>query len=173
MVTLIILMVAGVLIIAAIMLAFGYPQVYANLWKLAFRPFKKLFKNNGKDAVPKPHKATPNEILAGKIDQLAAGKTLRFKVAEPEAWGCNFVSVELNSQYPQRGKKFLFTREKMSNGMPDGNKCSIYDTDSALEIADSIIERKGTTFATAEELLASAGVGTTKEKKEPIITTKK
>jgi hypothetical protein len=174
MVTIVALMVIGCLVIAALMLAFGYPQIYTNLVKLILKPFKKIFKNRpGKEALAKPHKATPTEILAGKIEQLTAGKTLSYKIAEPEAWGCNFISVELNSQYPQKGKKYLFSREKMANGMPDGNKCNIYDSDDAMQIANSIIERKGIPFATAEELLASAGVGMAKDKKEAAVTSKK
>lgn len=174
MVTIIILMVVGCLFIAALMLAFGYPQIYTNLVKLILKPFKKLSKvSPDKVAAMKPKKQTPSDIIAGKIEQLTPGSVLRYKVAEPEAWGCNFISVELNSQYPQKGKKFLFIREKMSNGLPDGNKCSIYDSDDAMQIASSIIERKGTPFATAEELIASAETGTAKGKKEAVVTLKK
>jgi len=174
MVTIVVLMAVGCLIIAAIMLAFGYPQVYTKLVKLAMKPFQGISGNtSNKTSVAKPHKATSSEVLAGKIEQLTAGKTLRYKITEPEAWGCNFISVELNSQFPERGKKYLFSREKMANGLPDGNKCSIYDSDSALEIANSIIERKAVPFATAEELLASFGTVATKEKKEAAIPSKK
>ncbi len=174
MVTIVVLMAVGCLVIAAIMLAFGYPQVYTKLVKLALKPFKGISGNSSnKTSVAKPHKLTPSEVLAGKIEQLTAGKNLRYKITEPEAWGCNFITVELNSQYPERGKKYLFSREKMANGLPDGNKCSIYDSDNALEIANSIIERKAVPFATAEELIAGVGTADTKEKKEAVITLKK
>ena len=56
----------------------------------------------------------------------------------------------------------------MANGLPDGNKCGLYDSDDAMQIANSIIERKGTPFATAEELLASAEVVMPKEKREAV-----
>jgi len=167
------LMAVGVIIIAAIMLVFGYPQVYANLLNLVLRPFKKMFRgSNSKVTVAKPHKATPSEALAGKIEQLAPGKTLRYKIAEPEVWGCNFISVDLNPRYPQKGKKYILSREKMANGLPDGNKCGLYDSDDAIQVANSIIERKGIPFATAEELIASTEPVMSKEKKEAVIMTK-
>ena len=162
-------MAVGVIVIAAIMLIFGYPQAYTSLLNLVLRPFKKIFRGSiSQTTVTKPHKAAPKEVLAGKIEQLAPGKTLRYKVAEPETWGCNFISVDLNPHYPQKGKKYTFSREKMANGLPDGNKSSIYESDDAMQIANSIIERKGTPFATAEELLASAEVVMPKEKREAV-----
>ncbi len=151
------------------LIAFSYPEYYASLVKWICKPFIKIYRKlTGNKVVVKPRKQTPNEILAGKIEQLAPEKTLRYKVLEPRVWCCNFISVELNHCYPQLGKKYILNREMVLNGLPDGNKCFMYETDSAMEIANSIIERKGIPFATAEELLAGAEVTMVKNEKEKI-----
>ena len=101
----------------------------------------------GKEAAkPKAKKLSPNEVLANKIEQLTPGQNLRYKIPQPQTWGGDFITVELNPQYPQKGRKYILSIEKTVQGMPGGNKTIMYESDKSIELATSVLERNGEPF---------------------------
>jgi len=107
------------------------------------------------EAKAKAKKLAPYHPLATKIEQLVPGQTLRFKIAR-ERWGLDFVTVELNPQHPQRGKKYILSAENAVQGMPGGEKTIMHDSDNPIEIATSIMDRDGKLFVVAGEMPVSA-----------------
>ena len=114
-------------------------------------------RKEGKEGT-KAAKLSPNEILANQIDQqLTPGQTLRFKIKIPETselgprkFEAGFINVELNPQYPQKGKKYVFSAENMVNGMPGGKRTIMYETDKSIELATSVLDRNAAPFVVAK-----------------------
>lgn len=144
----------GLLVVTAlIIMPLCYPELFVRAGKFLFRPVRHLV---GKPAKPKARKLTPNEVLANQIEQqLTMGQTLRYKI--PETSGGGFITVELNPQYPQKGRKYILSMENMVNGMPGGKKTILYDSDNSIDLATSVLDRNGELFVAAEEIPVSAG----------------
>jgi hypothetical protein len=160
----IIVIVGGFLLCALLLIAFAYPGLFTRGWKFLVRAVKRAlgrptFTPEQEKAKAKAKKLAPYMSLANQIEQLIPGQTLRYKIAR-ETWGSDFITVELNPQYPQKGRKYILSTENLVHGMPDGKKTIIYDSDNSIEIATSIHDRNGELFVVAEEIPISA------EKKE-------
>jgi len=102
--------------------------------------------------------------LVSQIEQLVPGQTLRYRI--PETWGGNFITVELNPQYPQKGRKYILSIENAAHGMPGGKKTIMYDSDNPKELVTSILDRNGELFVVAEEISVSAEKVAVDAKKE-------
>jgi len=117
---------------------------------------RKEGKEGTEAAKPKAKKLSPNEIFANQIEQqLTPGQTLRFKIPETSELGykkveAGFVNLELNPQYPQKGKKYVFSAENIVNGMPGGKRTIMYETDKSIDLATSILDRNGAPFVVAK-----------------------
>lgn len=118
------------------------------------------------EAKAKAKKLAPYMAFATKIEQIVPGQTLRFKIAR-ERWGADFVTVELNPQYPQSGKKYILSGENAVQGMPGGKKTIMSDYDNPIEIAASIMDRDGKLLVVAGETPVSAEKVAVAAKKTP------
>jgi len=149
-----------VISIVLMMLAFSNPELLARGWKFLVRVVRRAvglptFTPEQEEAKAKAKKLAPYMALAGQIEQLVPGQTLRYKIAR-ETWGGDFVTVELNPQHPQKGRKYILSIENAVNGMPGGKKSIIYDSDQSIELAASVLDRNGEPFVVAEEIPVSA-----------------
>jgi hypothetical protein len=147
-------LVGGVLLMALIMIPFIYPELFARGWKFLVRTIKQamgrpVLKPEQEEAKAKAKNLAPYLALASRIEQITPGQPLRFKI--PEAWGCGFVTVVLNPQYPQKGRKYILTTENTVSGMPGGKRTIMYDSDNPVEVATSVVDRNGELFVVAEE----------------------
>lgn len=89
---------------------------------------------------------TPKEVLVNTFEQMKTGQVLFFKCSE--TWGDDFVSIELNPRYPDKGeKKFLMCNEANVKGMPSEIKKPMFSVEKPLELANWIIEREVRLFA--------------------------
>jgi len=161
----ILLIVVGLLLVALIIIPFSYPELFTRGWKFLVRTVRHAagrptLTPEQEEAKAKAKKLAPYMSLANQIEQITPGQTLRYKIPEPEKWGCGFLTVELNPQYPQKGRKYILSTENIVHGMPGGKKSIMYDSDKSIEIANSIHDRNGELFVVAEEIPVSA------EKKE-------
>ena len=171
MLIMILLIVGGFLLMALIMIPFINPGLFAIVGKFFVRAVRRAvgqptFTPEQEEAKAKAKNLAPYMALAGRIEQITLGQTLRFKIPEPETWGGGFLTVELNPQYPQKGRKYILSTENIVNGMPGGKKIIMYDSDKSIEIANSIHDRNGELFVVAEEIPVSAGKVAADAKKE-------
>jgi hypothetical protein len=94
---------------------------------------------------PKVQDLSPQEILTNRIEEeiekLALGQTLIYKLPEFywAAFGV-FVMAELNPSYPQKGKKYIMSKDGMVDGKPAGRKFRLWDSNKARIAAEFIAE---------------------------------
>jgi len=167
----ILILVVGLLLCAFIFMAFCYPGLLAKGGKFLVRTVRHALGQptltpEQEEAKAKAKKLAPYMSLANQIEQLVPGQTLRFKIPEPETQGFGFITVELNPQYPQKGRRYILSAENIVHGMPGGKKTIMYDSDQSMEIANSIHDRNGELFVVAEEIPVSAGRVAADAKKE-------
>jgi hypothetical protein len=93
----------------------------------------------------KVKKLSPKEIIGSQIEQLGPGQSLSYKL--PEAYGGDFVIVELNPQYPGKGKKYAVNSDEVVEGKPAGKKIRMFDSDKPTDIANWIMMRNGKLFS--------------------------
>jgi len=153
------------------LMAFTYPELLAKGAKFLFRAVKHaagrpVLKPEQEEAKAKAKKLAPSMSLANQIEQITPGQSLRYKIPEPEKWGCGFLTVELNPQYPQKGRKYILSTENAVHGMPGGEKTIICDSDNSIEVATLVLERDGEPFVVAEEKPVSAEKVAVNAKKE-------
>lgn len=161
MLLMILMLVGGLLLIALIIIPFTNPELFVRLGKFLVRAVRHAlgqptFTPEQEEAKAKAKKLAPYMSLANQIEQLIPGQILRYKIPEPEKWGFGFLTVELNPQYPQKGRKYILSTENIVNGMPGGKKSIMYDSDKSIEIANSIHDRNGELFVVAGEIPVSA-----------------
>jgi len=97
-----------------------------------------------KAAEPKVKKLSPKEIMVNQVEQLAPGQALSYRL--PETYGGGLVIVELNPQYPSKGKKYELSTEKLVDGKPAGERRHLFDYDKPKDIVSWILERNGELF---------------------------
>ena len=114
---------------------------------------KPTFTPGQEEAKARAKKLTPYMALATKIEQIVPGQTLRFKI--PETWGGDFITVGLNPQEPQTGRKYILSMENTVHGMPGQKRTIMYVSDQPMGIAASIMDRNGELFVIAEKTPAS------------------
>ena len=88
---------------------------------------------------------SPQEIIGSQIEQLGPGQSLSYKL--PEALGGDFAIVELNPQYPGKGKKYVVSSDEIVEGKPAGKKFRMFDSDKPKDIAGWIMKREGKLFS--------------------------
>ena len=160
---------ASIIGIALLLMAFMYPDLFVRGGKFLIRAVRHAagqptLTPEQEEAKAKAKKLAPYMALASQIEQLVPGQTLRYRI--PETWGGNFITVELNPQYPQKGRKYILSIENAVHGMPSGKKTIMYDSDNPIEIATSILDRNGELFVVAEETPVSTEKVAVNAKKE-------
>ena len=110
--------------------------------------FWKKKQTEAKPVEPKPQKAkklSPKEIMMNQIEQLGAGQSLSYRL--PETFGGGLAVVELNPQYPGRGKKYVLSTDAIVEGKPAGKRSRLWDSDKPKDLAGWILERNGELFS--------------------------
>ncbi len=102
----------------------------------------------GKKKEPRVKEPSPREILINRIEEeiekLASGQTLIYKLPEFYWSGfAAFLMVDLNPSYPEKGKKYLMSTDKIADGKPAGQKIRAWDSNKARDGADWIATRDG------------------------------
>jgi hypothetical protein len=99
-------------------------------------------KEKGKTTEVKP--PSPREVMAGEIEQLSAGQFLRYKL--PPFYGDDLAVIQMNPDYPQKGRKYRLGSESIIDGKPSGKINFIWDTDKPADLAKWVLERLGVQF---------------------------
>ena len=94
-------------------------------------------------------KLGPREVILERIEHIKPEEVLRYRLPEVYTgiYGGEFGVVQLNPEYPQRGKKYSFSMERLIDDKPSGRFTHIWDTNSPERLADWILERNGKYFS--------------------------
>ena len=93
----------------------------------------------------KVKKLSPKAIIASKVEQLGPGESVTYRFAE--VYGGGLAVVELNPQYPEKGKKYFLSLEKIVNGKPEGKRDHLGNFNKPKELAGWILERGGELYS--------------------------
>jgi len=97
----------------------------------------------------KEKKLSPKDIIVRKIEQLSPEQTISYRL--PETYGGGLVIVELNPEYPAKGRKYILSTEKIASGKPTGQRSRLWDSNKPKDMAGWIIDRGGELFGSTEE----------------------
>jgi len=113
--------------------------------------FWKKKQTEAKAMEPKPQKTkklSPKEVMMNQIEQLSPGQSLTYQLPEFLWEGfAGFVVVELNPQYPGKGRKYVVMTDKMADGKPAGQKTRFWDSNKPKDVASWILEKNGELFS--------------------------
>ncbi|MFH1652361.1 MAG: hypothetical protein ABID87_09735 [Chloroflexota bacterium] len=140
------------------LMAFTYPELFGRFFRYLFRSLTRSAGQTAltpqqEEAKAKARKYIP---LSHRIEQLMLGESLNFILSSPETWGGKYLVVQINQQYPQRGKKYVLSLVNDLKDLPIEERDVLYTSDQTLEIAASIMDRNGELLVTAEKKTVSA-----------------
>ena len=100
-------------------------------------------KNEAKVKEPSPNEILMNRIV-GEVEQLSPGQNLTYKLPE-FYWGgwAAFLICDLNPSYPEKGKKYILSTDKIADGKPAGAKNRLMDTNHPKDFAEWVAQRNG------------------------------
>jgi len=84
---------------------------------------------------------SPKDIMADQIEQLTPGQTLSYRL--PETYGGGLAVIELNPQYPKKGRKYILSTETIVDSKPTGKRRRLFDANKPKDIAGWILDRDG------------------------------
>ena len=93
----------------------------------------------------KVKKLSPKDIIVSKIEQLGSGESVSYQLGE--VYGNGLAVVELNPQYPEKGKRYFLSLEKIVDGKPEGKRGHLWDSNKPKELASWILERSGKLYS--------------------------
>ena len=97
----------------------------------------------------KTKKLSPRDIMRQQIEQLPAGDVLSYRL--PETYGGGLAVIEWNPKYPQKGRKYILSTEKLADGKPTGKKSQLFDSNDPKGLANWVMERGGELFILPEK----------------------
>jgi hypothetical protein len=97
----------------------------------------------------KAKKLSPRDIMREQIQQLTARDVLRYRL--PETYGGGLAVIEWNPKYPQKGRKYILSTEKLVNGKPADKKSQLFDSNDPKGLANWVMERGGELFILTEK----------------------
>ncbi len=97
--------------------------------------------------VEKEKKLKPKDIMVGEIEQLSPGESVSYRLGE--VYGGELAVIELNPEYPGKGKRYFLSLEKIVDGKPTGKRGRLWNTDNPKDIASWILERGGKLYSQA------------------------
>ena len=116
---------------------------------------KKQAEAKAKEAEPqKVKKLSPKEVIMGQIERLGAGQTLMYRLRSAPAMG--IAVIELNSEHPAKGRKYVLSTKKIADDKPLGTGGRLWDSNKATDIAKWIMERDGELYSATEESVTSS-----------------
>lgn len=96
----------------------------------------------------KAKKLSPKEIMANQIEQLRPEHSLVYRLSKIYWSGLGgFAIVELNPEYPRKGKKYVLSIDKIVEGKPAGNRSHFSDDNNPKGIARWIVDRGGELYS--------------------------
>ena len=97
------------------------------------------------DSAVKEKKLSPKDAMAQRIDAVAAGSELVFKLGQ--IYVKPFITVTVNPDYPGKGKKYIIFQEAAdTEAKPSGKRGKFWETSNSKEIAGWVLEREGTVY---------------------------
>ena len=87
---------------------------------------------------PKAKKLSPKETVMSEIEQLAPEQELKYFL--PSTYGSRVYIVELNPEYPKKGKKYVMSTQRVEDGKLVGEKTRSWDSDKPKAIVNWIID---------------------------------
>ncbi|MFH1646670.1 MAG: hypothetical protein ABID71_03125 [Chloroflexota bacterium] len=94
-----------------------------------------------KEKIKKVKPLTPQEIMTKQIEQLEGTQVATYKL--PPDRGGWMAMVSINPTYPTKGRKFIMTIDRMPGGVAGKEKSVLWDSNSAKDMANWIIDRGG------------------------------
>lgn len=93
----------------------------------------------------KEKKLSPMDIIMDKIEQLVLGESLSYHL--PPIYGDDLAIVQLNPDYPNKGRKYALFSEKLVDGKPCGQRVRLWYSDKPRDIANWIHSRDGVPYS--------------------------
>lgn len=93
----------------------------------------------------KAKKVSPMDIIINQIAQLVLGESLIYHL--PAIYGNDLAIVQLNPDYPNKGRKYTMFSEKLVDGKPCGQRVRLWYSDKPRQIADWIYSRNGVLYS--------------------------
>jgi hypothetical protein len=93
----------------------------------------------------KAKKLSPKEIIIDRIEQLGPEESVSYRL--PEVYGGGLAVVELNPQYPEKGKKYFLSLEKIVDGKPEGKRGRLWESNKPKDLAGWIVDRSGELYS--------------------------
>ncbi len=88
---------------------------------------------------------SPKKTIMGEIEALTNDHVLTYKLGEAYWGGLGaYTMVELNKEYPQKGKKYLIFTDNMGENKPAGTRKKLWTSNKSKEIAGWILDKEGT-----------------------------
>ena len=101
----------------------------------------------------KEKKLTPLDIMSNHIEQLGPGEYRVYRLLAASSLG--LAVIELNPEYPVKGKKYNIMVERLMDDRPVGRRTKMWDSNKPRDIAKWIIEKRGEPFASTSETVAA------------------
>ena len=98
-----------------------------------------------KPAVKKVKKLSPKETMIKQFEEMALEQILKFRLGE--IYGGDLVIVGLNPQYPDKGRKYTISLDKIVDGQPAGKVNRLWDSNKPKDIAGWLLSREGKLFS--------------------------
>src|SRR4030042_3343500 len=104
---------------------------------------------------PKAKKLSAQEIkklminrIISEVEQLTRGQSLIYKLPE-SGWIMDsaFLIAELNPSYPEKGRKYVYSRDKIVDGKPSGQKIRAFESNKPIEFANWVVDRNGERYS--------------------------
>ena len=99
----------------------------------------------GEPSKPEVKKLSPKEIIINQIEQIGPERSLTYQLAEYLI--DRFAIVELNPEYPAKGRKYIVSTGEIVDGKPAVKKGRIWDSNKAKDLASWILAREGVLFS--------------------------
>jgi len=94
-----------------------------------------------KTKVKKAKKLSPKEVMIKQFEEMTPGQALKFRLGE--IYGGDLAVVELNSQYPDKGRKYTVGLGKIVDGKPAGKINRLWDSNKPKDVAGWLLGREG------------------------------
>lgn len=108
---------------------------------------KKEKQLSDRELMEKRYKEEKSRVIA-EVEQLTPGQTLIYQLPEFYWSGfAAFVMAELNPEYPKKGKKYLFTVDRIEDGKPAGKKGRYFEGNDGKGYADAVVERQAKRYS--------------------------
>ncbi|MFH0845766.1 MAG: hypothetical protein V1930_09825 [Pseudomonadota bacterium] len=101
-------------------------------------------KGSGAVRPQKEKVGSPKEQMKKRIEDLTSGNSLIWKLPKIYWSGLGyFAIIELNDQYPKKGRKYTVSTDAMVEEKPAGQKIFRWDSNSPKDLIKWVIDKEG------------------------------